>query len=34
MVHDLRNMKIERMKEMNDRLRSIEMEADRLMLEL
>ena len=34
MVHDLRNMKIERMKEMNDRLRSIEIEADRLMLEL
>ena len=34
MVHDLRNMKIERMKELNDKLRSIETEADRLMLEL
>lgn len=34
MVHDLRKMKLERMKELNDQLRSIEMEADRLMLEL
>jgi uncharacterized protein Yka (UPF0111/DUF47 family) len=34
MVADLKNMKLERMKELNDRLRSIEMEADRLMLEL
>ena len=34
MVHELKNMKLERMKELNDRLRSIEMEADRLMLEL
>jgi uncharacterized protein len=34
MIHELRNMKLERMKELNDKLRSIEMEADRLMLEL
>jgi uncharacterized protein Yka (UPF0111/DUF47 family) len=34
MVSELKNMKLERMKELNDRLRSIEMEADRLMLEL
>ncbi|QSX77199.1 DUF47 domain-containing protein [Agrilutibacter solisilvae] len=34
MVHELRHMKLERMKSLNDRLRSIEMEADRLMLEL
>ena len=34
MVHELRNMKLERMKELNDRLRSLETEADRLMLEL
>lgn len=34
MVHELRNMKLERMKELNDRLRAIETEADRLMLEL
>jgi uncharacterized protein Yka (UPF0111/DUF47 family) len=34
MVHELRLMKLERMKSLNDRLRSIEMEADRLMLEL
>ena len=34
MVGELKNMKLERMKELNDRLRSIEMEADRLMLEL
>jgi uncharacterized protein Yka (UPF0111/DUF47 family) len=34
MVHELRDMKLERMKELNDRLRSLETEADRLMLEL
>ena len=34
MVHELRNMKLERMKELNDRLRALETEADRLMLEL
>jgi uncharacterized protein len=34
MVHELREMKLERMKALNDQLRSIEMEADRLMLEL
>jgi uncharacterized protein len=34
MVHQLRRMKIEEMKGLNDRLRSIESEADRLMLEL
>ena len=34
MVHELRDMKLERMKTLNDQLRSIEMEADRLMLEL
>ena len=34
MVRQLRRMKIEEMKILNDRLRSIESEADRLMLEL
>jgi hypothetical protein len=34
MVRQLRRMKIEEMKRLNDRLRSIESEADRLMLEL
>lgn len=34
MVHDLKNMHIDRMTALNDRLRSIENEADRLMLEL
>jgi uncharacterized protein Yka (UPF0111/DUF47 family) len=34
MVRQLRGMKLEPMKELNDRLRSIENEADRLMLEL
>jgi uncharacterized protein Yka (UPF0111/DUF47 family) len=34
MVHELRHMKLEKMKSLNDKLRSIEMEADRLMLEL
>lgn len=34
MVRKLRRMKIEEMKVLNDRLRSIESEADRLMLEL
>ncbi len=34
MVHDLKNMNIDRMTELNDRLRSLENEADRLMLEL
>jgi hypothetical protein len=34
MVHELRTMKLERMKDLNDRLRSLETEADRLMLEL
>ena len=34
MVRQLRGLKLEPMKELNDRLRSIENEADRLMLEL
>ena len=34
MVHQVREMKLEPMKALNDRLRSIEIEADRLMLEL
>ncbi|MBK5965538.1 pit accessory protein [Thiocystis minor] len=34
MVRQLRRMKLEEMKHLNDRLRSIESEADRLMLEL
>lgn len=34
MVHELRTMKIEPMKALSDRLRAIEVEADRLMLEL
>jgi uncharacterized protein Yka (UPF0111/DUF47 family) len=34
MVRQLRGFKLEPMKELNDRLRSIENEADRLMLEL
>ena len=34
MVHDLKNMHIDRMTALNDKLRSIENEADRLMLEL
>jgi uncharacterized protein Yka (UPF0111/DUF47 family) len=34
MVHELRHLKIEKMKALNDKLRSIEIEADRLMLEL
>ncbi len=34
MVQQLRRMKLEEMKGLNDRLRSIESEADRLMLEL
>ncbi|MDI9239255.1 DUF47 family protein [Lysobacter sp. LF1] len=34
MVHELRNLKLEPMKALNDELRSIENEADRLMLEL
>ncbi|MDG2516526.1 MULTISPECIES: DUF47 domain-containing protein [Lysobacter] len=34
MVHELRNLKLEPMKALNDQLRSIENEADRLMLEL
>ncbi|MGH8076515.1 MAG: DUF47 domain-containing protein [Lysobacter sp.] len=34
MVHLLRSMKLEPMKELNDKLRSLENEADRLMLEL
>jgi uncharacterized protein len=34
MVKQLRRMKLEEMKTLNDRLRSIESEADRLMLEL
>ncbi len=34
MVRQLRNMKLEPMKELNDRLRALENEADRLMLEL
>ena len=34
MVHQLRNMKLEPMKDLNDKLRALENEADRLMLEL
>jgi len=34
MVHQLRGLKLEPMKELNDKLRAIEIEADRLMLEL
>ncbi|MBF6022835.1 DUF47 domain-containing protein [Lysobacter niastensis] len=34
MVHQVRDMKLEPMKALNDQLRSIENEADRLMLEL
>jgi uncharacterized protein Yka (UPF0111/DUF47 family) len=34
MVHELRTMRIEPMKALSDRLRAIEVEADRLMLEL
>lgn len=34
MVHELRGMKLEPMKALSDRLRAIEVEADRLMLEL
>ena len=34
MVHELRDMNLERMKQLNDRLRVIEAEADRLILEL
>lgn len=34
MVHELRRMKLEPMKALSDRLRAIEVEADRLMLEL
>ena len=34
MVHDLQKMNIDRMTALNDKLRSIENEADRLMLEL
>lgn len=34
MVHELRCMKLEPMKALSDRLRAIEVEADRLMLEL
>jgi uncharacterized protein Yka (UPF0111/DUF47 family) len=34
MVHQLRKMKLEPMKDLNDKLRSLENEADRLMLEL
>lgn len=34
MVHQLRHLKLEPMKALNDQLRSIENEADRLMLEL
>ena len=34
MVHELRHLKLEPMKALNDELRSIENEADRLMLEL
>ena len=34
MVHDLKHMHIDRMTALNDRLRSLENEADRLMLEL
>ncbi|HVI24764.1 MAG TPA: pit accessory protein [Xanthomonadaceae bacterium] len=34
MVHELRHMRLEPMKQLNDRLRVIETEADRLILEL
>jgi uncharacterized protein Yka (UPF0111/DUF47 family) len=34
MVHDVKNMHIDRMTALNDKLRSLENEADRLMLEL
>ncbi len=34
MVHELKGMKLEPMKALSDRLRAIEVEADRLMLEL
>ena len=34
MVHELRSMKLEKMKDLNDKLRALETEADRLMLEL
>ena len=34
MVHQLRNMKLEPMKDLNEKLRALENEADRLMLEL
>lgn len=34
MVHELQDMNLEKMKALSDKLRSIEMEADRLMLEL
>ncbi len=34
MVHELRHMRLEPMSKLNERLRSIEMEADRLILEL
>ncbi|WP_425509010.1 DUF47 domain-containing protein, partial [Xanthomonas sontii] len=34
MVHDLRHMNLDRMSALNDKLRSLENEADRLMLEL
>ena len=34
MVHELRHMELDRMKQLNDRLRVLEAEADRLILEL
>ena len=34
MVHDLKKMNIDRMTELNEKLRALENEADRLMLEL
>lgn len=34
MVRDLRNMNLDRMSRLNDKLRALEIEADRLMLEL
>ncbi|PPJ44500.1 pit accessory protein, partial [Rhizobium sp. KAs_5_22] len=34
MVHQLRHLKLEPMKALNDQLRALENEADRLMLEL
>jgi len=34
MVHDLRNMNLDRMTALNEKLRALENEADRLMLEL